>query len=132
MRQRVLAGGVPAGSHISTFHSLCVRILRKYGQPAGIVPTFSIYDESDQTRCMKEAITACQISSSNFSPARMLYFISRLKNDLEDEKSFAGRADDFFGKTGFKKTYECTRLSKEDIAKIINYENDIDNRDSNK
>ncbi|MEJ5259647.1 MAG: UvrD-helicase domain-containing protein [Anaerohalosphaeraceae bacterium] len=99
MRQRVLSMGVPAGSHLSTFHSLCVRILRRYGQAAGIEPTFSIYDESDQLRCMKEAVAACQISSSNFSPSRMLSIISRLKNDLEDEEAFAARVNDFFGQT---------------------------------
>jgi len=99
MRQRVLASGVPAGSHISTFHSLCVRILRQYGQPAGIEPTFSIYDESDQIRCMKEAVAACGVSSSNFSPARMLHMVSRLKNDLEDEQAFAARVEDYFGRT---------------------------------
>lgn len=99
MRQRVLSMGVPAGSHLSTFHSLCVRILRLYGSAAGIEPTFSIYDESDQLRCMKEAVAACQISSSNFSPARMLSIISRLKNDLEDEEAFASRVNDFFGQT---------------------------------
>lgn len=102
MRLRVLDSGVTEGSHISTFHSLCVRILRRYGQAAGIVPSFSIYDESDQVRCIKEAIAGCQASSSNFAPARMLHFISRLKNDLEDEETFAARADDFFGKTAAK------------------------------
>jgi DNA helicase-2/ATP-dependent DNA helicase PcrA len=102
MRQRVLAAGVPAGSHISTFHSLCVRILRRYGGPAGIEPSFSIYDQSDQLRCMKEAVAACQVASSNFTPARMLHFVSRLKNDLEEDQAFAARADDFFGKTAAK------------------------------
>lgn len=99
MKQRILASGVPAGSHISTFHSLCVRILRRYGQVCGISPSFSIYDEMDQLRCMKEAIGREEVSSSNFSPGRMLQVISRLKNDLEDEETFAARADDFFGMT---------------------------------
>lgn len=102
MRQRVLTSGALAGCHISTFHSLCVQILRRYGGPAGIEPFFSIYDQSDQLRCVKEAIAACQVASSNFTPARMLYFISRLKNDLEDDQAFAARADDFFGKTAAK------------------------------
>lgn len=99
MRQRVLSMGVPTGTQVSTFHSLCVRILRRYGRVAGIEPTFSIYDESDQLRCLKEALAACQISSSNFSPSRMLHVISRLKNDLEDERTFASRAEDHFGRT---------------------------------
>ncbi len=102
MRQRVLSSGVPAGCQVSTFHSLCVRILRRYGRSGGIEPSFSIYDESDQIRCMKEAAADCQVSASNFTPARLLHFVSRLKNDLEDEETFAARADDFFGKTAAK------------------------------
>jgi DNA helicase-2/ATP-dependent DNA helicase PcrA len=115
MRQRVLSMGVPAGSHLSTFHSLCVRILRRYGQVIGIEPAFSIYDESDQLRCMKEAIAACQISTSNFSPSRMLYAISRLKNDLEDEETFAARASDFYGRNVaniYKKYQEILRRNQ--------------------
>src|SRR4030042_6746823 len=47
MRQRAAAVGASRGVHISTFHSLCVRILRQYCDKAGINPNFSIYDESD-------------------------------------------------------------------------------------
>ena len=44
MRQRVEANGQPAGTHVSTFHSLCVRILRQYADQARLAPGFSIYD----------------------------------------------------------------------------------------
>ena len=50
MRQRVLAMNVPQGVHLSTFHSLCVRILRKFNAAAKIAPAFSIYDESEQKK----------------------------------------------------------------------------------
>ncbi len=46
MRQRAFTLGASAGAHISTFHSLCVRILRKYAEKAGIKSGFSVYDES--------------------------------------------------------------------------------------
>jgi superfamily I DNA/RNA helicase len=42
MRQRVIDMNTPSGSHISTFHSLCVRLLRTYGTYAGIKSNFSI------------------------------------------------------------------------------------------
>ncbi|MFH1616090.1 MAG: UvrD-helicase domain-containing protein [Planctomycetota bacterium] len=98
MRRRVMDIGTAHGTHISTFHSLCVRILRTYGQYAGLNSSFSIYDESDQLRCAKEAIKRCDMDSASFTPAKMLAAISLLKNDLEDVDSVAERADDYFTK----------------------------------
>jgi len=96
MRQRAISLGVAGGTHISTFHSLCVRILRRYAEQGGIDPHFSIYNEADQTRCVKQAITACEIDSSRFSPAQMLNAISGLKNRLIDCESFKNQADSLF------------------------------------
>ena len=84
MRQRVVALGTATGAHISTFHSLCVRILRRYADSAGIKSNFSVYGESDQSRCIKQAVKDCELDATNFSPARMLEAISALKNNLED------------------------------------------------
>jgi len=98
MRERVAAFGAAGGVHISTFHSLCVRILRAYAEQAGVKPNFSIYDEREQLGCMKEAIKACEIDTTNFAPARMLEGVSRLKNDLETPESVAEYADDYFTK----------------------------------
>ncbi|MBA7608706.1 ATP-dependent DNA helicase PcrA [subsurface metagenome] len=99
MRQRANALGASAGVHISTFHSLCVRILRQYADKAGISPNFSIYDESDQTGCIKQAIKNCELDTTNFPPARMLEAISTLKNNLIDIDRLKAQADDFFSKT---------------------------------
>ena len=99
MRQRASALGASAGVHISTFHSLCVRILRQYADKAGISPNFSIYDESDQTGCIKQAIKNCELDTTNFPPARMLEAISTLKNNLIDVDRLKAQADDFFSKT---------------------------------
>ena len=100
MRQRAMALGTPPGPHISTFHSLCVRILRRYADSARINPNFSIYGESDQARCIKQAVKDCELDATNFPPARMLDAIStRLKNNLIDVDTFKAQADDFFTKT---------------------------------
>ena len=96
MRQRAFSLGTSAGAHISTFHSLCVRILRKYANEASIKPGFTVYDDSDQTKCVKEAVKSCYLDSTNFSPARMLNAISTLKNKLISPESFKEEADDFF------------------------------------
>ncbi len=99
MHQRAVALGASAGAHISTFHSLCVRILRQYADKAGINSNFSIYDEADQTRCIKQAIKLCELDATNFPPARMLENISKLKNKLIDVDTFKAEANDFLRKT---------------------------------
>lgn len=99
MRQRAFAFSASAGAHISTFHSLCVRILRRYSEVAGITPNFSIYDDSDQSKCVKQAIVDCNLNTTDFSPARTLDAISTLKNKLIDADTFEKQADDFFSKT---------------------------------
>jgi len=99
MRQRAVALGASAGAHISTFHSLCVRILRRYAEQAGVRASFSVYDESDQARCMKQAVKDCGLDTTNFSPARMLEAVSALKNNVIDAQSFTQQADDFFSRT---------------------------------
>ena len=96
MRQRAFTLGASAGAYISTFHSLCVRILRQYADQAGIHPNFSIYDSSDQARCIKLAVKECQLDTTNFSPTRMLDAISTLKNKLIDTETFKTDAFDFF------------------------------------
>jgi len=99
MRQRAVTLGASGGAHISTFHALCVRILRIYAHAAGIHPNFSIYDESDQGRCIKQAISDCDLDATNFSPGRMLEAISTLKNKLVDADDFRSQAEDFFSQT---------------------------------
>jgi DNA helicase-2/ATP-dependent DNA helicase PcrA len=98
MRQRAFRFAASAGARISTFHSLCVRILRKYSESAGITPNFSIYDSSDQSKCVKQAITDCNLNTTDFSPARTLDAISTLKNKLTDDVTFEKQATDFFYK----------------------------------
>jgi len=98
MRQRAIALGVSGGAHISTFHSLCVQILRRYADAAGIHPNFSVYDESDQGRCIKQAMHERQIDTTSIAPARVLEAISTLKNKLVDAKEFQVQADDVFSR----------------------------------
>ena len=99
MRQRLASHLTLPGVRARTFHSLCVWILRVYADQAGVRKNFSIYDDSDQKRCAKEAIKVCDLESTNFPPAKMLEAISRCKNDLETPKAFAARADDYYSKS---------------------------------
>lgn len=114
MRQRVQQSVSASGVYISTFHSLCVWILRRYGEQAHVKNNFSIFDTSDQQRCVKEALKECQVDSSSFTPGRMLEYISRLKNDLEDVEEFEARADDFFTKNAarvYKRYQQILKLN---------------------
>ncbi|MBN1506757.1 MAG: UvrD-helicase domain-containing protein [Sedimentisphaerales bacterium] len=99
MRQNAVTLNGRVGAHISTFHSLCVRILRIYADAAGIHRNFSVYDESDQTRCIKQALKDCDLDTANFPPGRMLEAVSTLKNKLVDPDSFRSQAEDFFSQT---------------------------------
>ncbi|MCL5280893.1 MAG: UvrD-helicase domain-containing protein, partial [Planctomycetes bacterium] len=99
MRQRAAALGASGGAYISTFHSLCVQILRRYAGAAGVHPNFSIYDEADQSRCVKEALHDCDVDATSLPPARVLEAISTLKNKLVDADAFKLQAEDFFSKT---------------------------------
>jgi DNA helicase-2/ATP-dependent DNA helicase PcrA len=96
MRQRATALGVSRGAHISTFHSLCVRILRTYAEQADVRSGFSIYDDADQNRCIKQAVKDCQLDTASVQPSRLLDAISTLKSKLIDATDFQARATDFF------------------------------------
>ena len=113
MRQRAAALGASGGAHISTFHSLCVRILRRYAAAAGVGPNFSIYDDSDQTRCVKEALKDCEIDAASLPPGRVLEAISTLKNKLIDADAFKLQAEDFFSRTLAKVYARYQRLLTE-------------------
>ncbi|HOB73902.1 MAG TPA: UvrD-helicase domain-containing protein [Phycisphaerae bacterium] len=92
MAERMERLDVGPGLTCSTFHSFCARSLRMYGDRAGIKPNFSIFDEADQQQAMKAAIRQAELSEENFTPARMLHKISRLKNAMILAEDFAQQA----------------------------------------
>src|SRR5262245_17551210 len=102
MRERVFRllgdGFSGRGLTITTFHSLCARLLRRYAVPAGLKPDFSIYDSADQSALCKKVIESLQLSTSNFPPRSVLSAISNAKNDLKDAQAFAAEAFDFSSK----------------------------------
>ncbi|MDP9172332.1 MAG: UvrD-helicase domain-containing protein [Planctomycetota bacterium] len=80
---------------ICTFHSLCLRILKHYAPQIGLPPNFSVFDSADQSKLMKEAIKLLELSTDNFSPAKVHGAISKAKNKLIDAQAYAQSADDF-------------------------------------
>jgi DNA helicase-2/ATP-dependent DNA helicase PcrA len=65
---------------ISTFHSLCVRILRRNAQRLGYPDTFSIYDRGDQESLARNALRDIRVSSGTLRPSDLLTFIGGWKN----------------------------------------------------
>lgn len=66
----------------STFHSFCARVLRKEGKHLGISPSFIIYDQDDQLRTIKMAMTKIDLDPKRYRPASVLNTISQAKNEL--------------------------------------------------
>ncbi len=67
---------------VSTFHSLCAKILRVDGRHVGVSQKFTIYDDSDQVEAIKEAMNKLLISPKDFKPHSILSTISQAKNEL--------------------------------------------------
>jgi DNA helicase-2/ATP-dependent DNA helicase PcrA len=89
MRARVegLLGGGTVSSWISTFHSLCVRILRRDADAAGLPRGFLIYDEDDQLAVVRDALRALDLSEKLHPPRRLLSRISARKNSGLDPEA---------------------------------------------
>lgn len=73
---------------VSTFHSLCARILRVEGKYLGLGPNFVIYDTMDQLEAVKDAMQKLYISTKDFKPGSVLGTISQAKNELITEKEY--------------------------------------------
>lgn len=84
MRERVdkILGGNAQGVWISTFHSMCVRILRRHIDLMGYEPSFAIYDTDDQKTLMKEACKTLRINTKDLREREILSNISSAKNEL--------------------------------------------------
>ncbi|MCK9186281.1 UvrD-helicase domain-containing protein [Candidatus Gracilibacteria bacterium] len=81
---------------VGTFHSICVRILRKYIHLLGYENTFVIYDDTDQQILMKHILEEMMLDPKKMAPRAILGSISNAKNQLLGPKEFAGYAHDFF------------------------------------
>jgi DNA helicase-2/ATP-dependent DNA helicase PcrA len=79
-RVKKLAGRRTNGLIVSTFHSLCVRILRAHGERLGFQPNFSILDTSDQKDVLKGIFKNVNIDDRKFDLDRVLFEIGQAKN----------------------------------------------------
>ncbi|WP_153398516.1 DNA helicase PcrA [Ornithinicoccus halotolerans] len=94
MRERVggLVGPRARAMWVSTFHSACVRILRREASTVGMRSTFSIYDAADSQRLMAMVLRDMDLDPKRY-PARVFTSkVSAAKNELLDEETFAAGA----------------------------------------
>jgi DNA helicase II / ATP-dependent DNA helicase PcrA len=102
MRERVLTlmrtfRGVERASYdalptVTTFHALGVRMLRENHEALGLKKQFTIYDRSDSSRAVKQALTARGYDPKQFEPRRILSLISRAKGDARTVVDFRSEA----------------------------------------
>ena len=95
MRERVeqLVGDAARGMWISTFHSACVRILRREADKFGFTKAFTIYDSGDSRALLKRLVKDLEADAYGHSPASVQSRISKLKNELADAESYARQAN---------------------------------------
>ena len=98
MKTRVgaLVGGMVRSMWVSTFHSACVRILRREASRLGYRSGFSIYDDSDSLRLLRMVIKDLDLDPKRFPEKAMKGVISKAKNELVDYESFADQGDGFY------------------------------------
>jgi DNA helicase-2/ATP-dependent DNA helicase PcrA len=91
MRDRVasLIGARSQGMWVSTFHSACVRILRREASHVGLKSTFSIYDAADSQRLMSMVLRDLDLDPKRYRPRVFSAQVSNLKNELIDEETYS-------------------------------------------
>ncbi len=91
MRERVegLVGGRARSMWVMTFHSACVRILRRESTKLGLKSSFSIYDAADSQRLMTMVVRDLNLDPKRYQPRSFSNAVSNLKNELIDEETYA-------------------------------------------
>lgn len=83
---------------VSTFHSMCVRILRREADQIGYNRSFTISDPGEQQTLMKRILKRQNIDPKKYNPRAILSEISNAKNKLQNEAAFRAEANDYFSK----------------------------------
>ena len=81
---------------ISTFHSLCVKILRIHGDKIGYKSNFTIYDQSDSNKVIRNCMSENNVDLKQYSPKRFQAHVSNLKNSMISPGEALENAESFF------------------------------------
>jgi len=99
MRERIahlIGEHLTEGIWIGTFHRICGRILRRWGERCGIPSRFVVFDEDDQRSCVREALRRLGIDERRLAPGAVLSAISAAKNEGLDHLTYAEQATTYF------------------------------------
>lgn len=128
MKERIekLVGDVAKDIWMGTFHSICVRILRKYIDRIGFDSSFLIFDTSDQRTLIKECLKALNIDDKMFTDRSVLAEISNAKNEMLEPNAYSVKYASDFRKAKIGEVYTLyqKRLKENnaiDFDDIINY-----------
>ena len=101
MRERVeqLVGRRTRAMWVMTFHSACVRMLRAEGDKLGYTRGFTIYDEADSLRLIKQCMDELDVDPKRFAPRAIKRQISDAKNQLIDAEGYRIKVGSFFEQT---------------------------------
>ena len=128
MKQRIenIVGDAAKDIWMGTFHSICVRILRKYIDRIGFDNTFLIFDTQDQKTLMKDCLKALKVDEKLFTDRGVLSEISNAKNEMLEPKAYSTKYQGDFRKETIAQIYELyqKRLKENnaiDFDDIINY-----------
>src|SRR5438552_5733822 len=101
MRERLqrLLGRSGQGLWILTFHAACGRILRREAQRLGYRSNFTIYDQADQIRLVKQCLEELERDPKRFTPRGIHNQISQAKNQLIQPDEYASRVQSFYDQT---------------------------------
>ena len=101
MKARIeeLVGPKARAMWISTFHSMCARILRREADRLGYKSTFTIHDEDDRRRLIKRCMADQEIDTKRFAPEAVARLISDAKNQLQEPREVSEQASGFFART---------------------------------
>ena len=107
MRERVksLVGEVANNMWISTFHSSCVRILRREIDKLGYSKDFTIYDSSDQKTLIKLVMKELNINEKEITDLEILGTIGKAKDNIQSAQSFKKENEDNFRKNKIADAY---------------------------
>lgn len=92
MRERVHKLAPDAGVWVGTFHALCARLLRSHAPLVGLDRSFTIYDQGDRLRAVKQVMAQLELDGLSVTPERVDAAISKAKNDLLTPEAFARRS----------------------------------------
>jgi len=118
MKERVkdMVGGVNRSLWVSTFHSFCVRILRREAEKLGYNKNFVIFDSLDQRKLVKEVLKSKNLDPKKTKPRSVLNKISNAKNELKTPEQMSAISGSFFDKTAADIYEEYQKRLKENNA----------------